>query len=232
MMRVERRPPPDPAVFDFDKQVAEPGRRALLELRGDPGAPRRPGPRRKPTQKIVFVRGMEYWTRALPALAEVYAHTCAYACVRLDAALDGGTVDHWRPKSRHPDLAYHWDNFRYASRTMNARKGEDETLCDPFTVCDEHVVLDLVTFALAPAPGLDDATRQRVRHHLEVLQLNRAPMRARREAAWRLYADNPTPYTWRLMARDCPLIERQYVLQRGGLPPEATVSRARPSSSA
>ncbi len=222
-MRVAQRPQPQAAVFDFDKLVAEPGRRAMMELRGDPDAPRRRGPKRKPTEKIEFAKGMDYWTRALPALAAAYDHTCAYACVRLDAFLDGGTVDHWKPKSRCPDLAYRWDNFRYASRTMNTRKGDDEGLCDPFEVRHEWVVLNLVTFALspAPAPGLDEATRRWVQYTLDVLQLDRQPMRARRLAAWNLYESAPSPYTWWLMARDCPLVVRRYVRQRGEPPPEA-----------
>lgn len=223
-MHVAPKAEPAPPGFDFDGKVRRPGKRLLMELRGDPKAPKRPGPRRKPVAKIQAKHLTDYWTRALRHLAVAYRRTCAYACLRIDPAIGNATVDHWKPKEKYPDRAYEWANFRFASLTMNRRKGTDETLCDPFKVQDDWFLLDLVTFALSPSPTLTATLRRRVEHTIDVLELDRQPMRKRREAAWKLYADKPSAETWRHMKRDCPLVARQYLAQRG-LPPELAPPR-------
>lgn len=221
MKRVDEQPKPTPPVFDFDNEVRTPGRRLLMELRGDPNAPKRSGPKRRPVAKITSAHLTDFWTRALPTLAETYGHVCAYCCLRIDPETGSRTVDHWKPKDAHPDDAYEWDNFRYATLTMNRRKGIDETLCDPFEVQDEWFVLNLVNFALSPAPDLPPALGKQVQHTIDVLELDGEPMRKRREAAWNLFFESPTPYTWSLMERDCPLVASQYVRMYGAPPPTA-----------
>lgn len=223
MMRVLPQPEPKGQGFDFHAKVRVPGRRLLMELRGDKNAPKRSGRKRSPVAVITQELLTEYWTLALPTLAECYADVCAYCCVRIDPETGSRTVDHFKPKHAHPDAAYEWDNFRYATLTMNRRKGIDETLCDPFQVGDDWFLLDLVTFGLDPHPSLAKGSpvRAQVQHTIDTLELDREPMRNRRKAAWDIYADTPTPYTWWWMARDCPLVARQYVRQRGGPPDEA-----------
>lgn len=223
MMHVAPQPEPKAPGFDFHAKVRLPGQRLLMELRGDPKAPKRSGPKRRPVAKITPKLLTDYWTAAIPSLAECYAEVCAYCCVRIDPATGSSTVDHFKPKHAHPDDAYEWDNFRYATLSMNSRKGSDETLCDPFQVRDDWFLLNLITFGLDPHPSLANrpALRAQVQHTIDTLELNLELMRNRRKAAWDLYASVPTPYTWWLMARDCPLVAWQYVRQRGGPPAEA-----------
>ena len=227
MMRVAKKPEPQPPDFDFDTEVRKPGQRLLMELRRDPNAPKRRGPKRKPVAKITSKHLTDYWTHALPSLAKAYDSRCAYCCIPIDPITGGPTVDHWKPKEKHHDDAYEWENFRYASLTMNRRKGTDETLCDPFDVQDDWFVLNLVDFALSPLPTLPKALRKQVEHTIKVLELDHEPMRKRREAAWNLYSDNPSPYSWALMERDCPLIAKQYV-RAYGAPPFAALNPIAP----
>ena len=46
--------------------------------------------------------------------------------------LGGNTVDHFRPKSLFPQLAYKWTNLRLSCQLMNARKGDSQRIIDPF----------------------------------------------------------------------------------------------------
>ena len=46
-----------------------------------------------------------------------------------------GTIDHFRPKSKYPKLAFVWSNYRLAGQAINMRKGDSEDVVDPFTVC-------------------------------------------------------------------------------------------------
>lgn len=211
MIRVTPKPEPG----DFDAKVRGPGQRLLKEFRGDPTASKRPGPKRKPVQKIAPSMLVDYWTHALSDLAKAFDHVCAYACVRIDPVTGAPTVDHFKPKESHPDDAYAWENFRYACKTMNTRKGTDEGVCDPFSVTDGDFVLNLVTFALSPNPRLSPEDRARVEHTISKLGLDTQPLRDRREAAWKLYADDPSPRGWTALQRDCPLVAREYVRQRG-----------------
>jgi hypothetical protein len=217
MMRFVAKPEPK----DFDKNVRFPGTRALKELRGDPSATTRRGRRRKAVAKIKGSNLPEFWTRCLVQLRDAFGEVCAYSCIWIDAASAYGTVDHFKHKAAFPDLAYEWSNFRYASQPMNQRKDDDLGLCDPFQVRDGDFVLDLVTFAVAPASEPKGAPLDAVRHTIDKLELDSQTMRARREAAWELFVANPNQAGWDMLVADCPFVAREYVRQRG-IPPEAT----------
>ena len=223
MIHVVRVSEPKPPDFDFDTEVRQPGLGLLAVLRGLKGAPRKRFPKRRKVKRVTPSMLSPYWRRALPSLGRCYGDVCAYSGLYLYKERGSGTVDHWQPKEIHPDKAYEWDNFRLASRTMNTRKGTDETLCDPFQVQDFWFLLDFITFSLSPAPNLPKAIEDMVVHTIDRLQLDREPMRKAREEAWKLYEHNPSPFNWWLMARDCPLVERQYLRQHKGVRPPASL---------
>lgn len=206
-------PQPEPA--DFDAMVRQPGLRLLKELRGDPTAPRRPGPKREPVAAITSGLLTDYWTRCLDDLSGAFGQVCAYSCVRVDLVTGARTVDHFKPKESHPDDAYEWANYRFACKTMNTRKGVDEGICDPFTLTDGDFVLDLVTFALSPNPTRPLALQRQVAHTIKKLGLDTQPIRARREAAWQLFVDDRSRRGWDALTRDCPLVAREHIRQRG-----------------
>ncbi|MGN0874366.1 MAG: hypothetical protein ACI4OZ_04165 [Akkermansia sp.] len=45
-------------------------------------------------------------------------------------------MDHFLPKSRHPDQCYEWSNYRLSSFHINSVKNNAENISDPFTLPD------------------------------------------------------------------------------------------------
>lgn len=60
-----------------------------------------------------------YWRDFQPALSDVFFSLCAYC-----EAVCKGEVDHFRPKSRFPELVYRWSNWVLACHTCNQNKQE------------------------------------------------------------------------------------------------------------
>ena len=133
MIRVS--PAAEPA--DFAERVGQPGERVLMELRGDPAAPTRRGPRRKQLDPTL-------WARVLPDLRRVYRRRCAYTALLVFPEVRD-SVDHFKPKERFPELAYTWDNYRYALLDANRIKGDADVL-DPFEAQDDWFTLNLDSF--------------------------------------------------------------------------------------
>ena len=155
MIRVE--PAPEPPTFDAE--VRQPGLLALRELRGDPTVPKRAGPKRKHVPTL--------WTDALPHLRHAYRRTCAYSALYVHRQARD-TVDHFVARDDDVELAYEWNNFRYASIDANRLKGA-RTVLDPFTVEDEWFVLNLGTFEVEAAVEVSDDRRAAWDNTLRIL---------------------------------------------------------------
>ena len=113
----------------------------------------------------------EYWRDCLDDLYCCYDGVCAYLGLRLNR-YQGITVDHFRPKSRYPELAYEWSNYRLASSLMNARKRDSVDVLDPFEVEDGWFRLHLMTGTLYPAPELPETRKAQIRQTIDRLKLN------------------------------------------------------------
>jgi uncharacterized protein (TIGR02646 family) len=172
-------PQPPPTDFDFNGQVAIPGRNALLELIGDPNAPKRSGPPRKTYSSIEAIPGTvlpAFWRRALPSLREVYGHTCAYLGLRIHPATGAAEVDHFRPKSKHQILAYSWDNFHLSCKRVNTNKDDHEDVLDPFTIPQGLFSLNLLSGEVEIGPAATTpAIRRQVKATISRLKLNEEP---------------------------------------------------------
>ena len=203
----------------FDAKVRKPGQRLLKELRGDPTAPTRRGPKRKPINKILPSMLEAYWTECLDDLAAAFNHVCAYSCIRVDGITGNRTVDHFKPKATYPDDAYEWDNYRFSCGLMNKRKdrlnSKGKQVCDPFSIEDGWFELNLLTFGLKLNKNLSPDDRQRVQETIDCLELDGNAMRKRRAEAWNKFANNHSPEGWKQMEEDCPLVAREYIRQRG-----------------
>jgi hypothetical protein len=98
---------------DFDAKVKTPGN---AWLKAHPHAQRPPA----------------HWNKYTGTLAKGFANLCGYAAM-LDPT--GGTVDHYLSYKNHPHLTYEWDNYRFASGTLNSsKKTADDTVLDPYAV--------------------------------------------------------------------------------------------------
>lgn len=182
MIRVEQAPEP----ADFDAKVRQKGAAALLELIGDPAAPRRPGPRRR----VVATRiedipanalPAKLWTAALGDLREAYDDTCAYLAMRIHPSTGAATVDHYKPKAAFQRDAFEWSNFRLASAQMNTNKGTHADVLDPFVIEDGWFVLNIGNFAVEANSALDPVLLEQVEATIERLGLNERINRDARE---------------------------------------------------
>lgn len=110
-----------------------------------------------------------YWSRAARELRAAYSGICAYTAMYLP---EQGSVDHFRPKSVYPHLAYEWSNFRLASGRINSSKGNSTDILDPFEVQDEWFYMDIPACLLKPNPSLIAPLRARIKSTINSLRLN------------------------------------------------------------
>ncbi|WP_437575492.1 hypothetical protein [Sorangium sp. So ce887] len=216
MIRVQRAAEPP----DFDAKVRQKGKAALAELIGSAEAPTRRGPKRaKLADRVEDIPSEAlpaFWTEALPALRAVYRNICAYLGMYIEPATGLATVDHFKPKSNHKALAYEWSNFRLASHQINTSKGNHEDVLDPFEIEDGWFVIDLGTFKVEPAEGLDADLRAAVIATRDRLGLNSPTFCASRARYHDLYhglktdpddPDEPLPLAW--VRRECPFVAHE-----------------------
>ena len=123
MIRIELKSEPK----DFDKKVRQKGKAYLQTL----------APGRKPKWS-----SHAYWKNVKRDLWVANDGICAYLCRRV--ALADAEIDHFQPKSRHPECAYEWSNFRLCSPSINKKKG-NRTVLDPFEVREGSFRLVLLT---------------------------------------------------------------------------------------
>ncbi len=94
---------------------------------------------------------------------------CAYTSMYM---AETGSVDHFRPKSKYPWLAYEWTNYRLSRSKINLRKGDAEDLVDPFGVKTGWFELDLPSCLVRAGRGVSGELRRTVISTIDILQLN------------------------------------------------------------
>ncbi|MDE0281920.1 MAG: hypothetical protein OXN16_12720 [Gammaproteobacteria bacterium] len=139
---------------DFDREIRQRGKKFLQSC---------------PTPNSTQFNKHNYWKKALNELHAAYDGLCAYTSREL---IDGGTVDHFKPKSKYPLLAYEWDNYRLARQQINQRKGNSEDVADPFQIDDGWFILDLPSCLIKPGNNLSADARKIVKATINTLQLN------------------------------------------------------------
>ncbi len=136
--------------YGFDTRVRKPG---SAWLKANPRA-KRPRP---------------LWNEFLPDLEVGFESLCGYAAM-LDPT--GGTTDHFLSFRNHPDLAYEWRNYRFASATMNATKRTaDASVLDPYEVCAGWFEILLPSMQMRMTGAVPAALREKAQHTLERLSL-------------------------------------------------------------
>lgn len=143
-----------PEYPGFDAQVRQPGAAFLAEC---------------PQPTSEQFRKKAYWSRAARELQAAYRGICAYTAMYLP---EQGSVDHFRPKTAFPNLAYEWNNFRLASGRVNSSKGHNNDILDPFVVEDEWFQMDIPACLMRANPALDKPLRVRVSTTINTLRLN------------------------------------------------------------
>lgn len=142
-----------------------------------------------------------YWGEFRPALGSRSNDACCY-CERLcfaDAETGGRapTVDHFRPISRFPNLAYTWANWIFSCNRCNDHKADrwraagyvDPCANMPAERPDQYFDYEPETAHIVPKNGLSDYARHKAQDTINDLNLNRLELRwARHDLTLRLLA--------------------------------------------
>lgn len=179
---------PQPEYDGFHEEVRVPGLRFL---------------KRTPRPSNRQFRQKNFWRHAKPALHRLYER-CAYTSVRFFHR--DGTVDHFLPRSTHPQLAYEWSNYRLTRGRMNDRKGSSRVV-DPFKIRDGWFVLSLPDCQVQASRSLPPDTKRRVQETIQLLRLNSEDLLDER-CDW-LMAVASGSLTLDELERDYPFLSRE-----------------------
>ena len=131
-----------------------------------------------------------YWREFRELLGSRSGSTCWY-CERLclrdaDEVGRAPTVDHFRPLSRYPELAYQWSNWIFSCRRCNGENKQDKWPASGYVepnAADEqerperHFDYDAETGEIIPMSGLPSDARERALRTIDDLGLNKLDVR-------------------------------------------------------
>lgn len=123
------------------------------------------------------------------ALLEMTAQHCAFC----DGVFEQSpvTVEHFRPKSKYPELAYDWPNL-FPCCTLCQEKGDDydEKLLKPDEVnydFDRYFICNYSDGTIQPNPAASAEDRARAKMTIELYNLNEGARNKGRERAYKFY---------------------------------------------
>ena len=159
--------PPEPP--DFERRVRQPGQTWLAKNLDENG--KLPAGKRPPAR----------WSAFKGKLAAGFQNRCGYSAMFEPV----GTVDHYLSCDNHPQQAYEWVNYRYASAWINASKGTlDEQVLDPFEVQDDWFEILLPSLQLVLTNVVPAHERQRAEFTLIRLRLRDDERVIRQRQQW------------------------------------------------
>ena len=115
-------------------------------------------------------RNHDYWRKSLIDLGTAYNGICAYSSFWLP---NSSSVDHFYPKSQHPNLAYEWGNYRLSHAEINNDKGNSIEILDPFNIQNGWFILDIATMYVRPETSLPSSIQTSVKKTIDILKLNK-----------------------------------------------------------
>jgi uncharacterized protein (TIGR02646 family) len=128
------------------------------------------------------------WRNFRDDLSRVFFDLCAYC-----EELSRGEVEHFRPKSRFPELVYQWSNWVFACHDCNHAKGEQWASGGYANPCarsrparpENFFDFDTLTGELLPKSDLSRSRRSKAQRMIDDLRLNEIHhLRKRRERLW------------------------------------------------
>ncbi|MBI2425401.1 MAG: hypothetical protein HYV27_21425 [Candidatus Hydrogenedentes bacterium] len=112
-----------------------------------------------------------YWRPFLPALSKGFKQLCGYSAMYTPS----GTVDHYVDIKERRELAYEWDNYRFASELLNSMKGckgkDGSKVFDPYEVNDGWFEIILPSLQLIVTDSVPPELREQAMYTLERLHL-------------------------------------------------------------
>ncbi|HEV7660832.1 MAG TPA: hypothetical protein VGO55_13420 [Allosphingosinicella sp.] len=121
-----------------------------------------------------------YWTECLPELLSAYDRICAYASLKIHPVTGAHSVEHFAPKSRAPNVAYEWNNYRLACAKLNARKNNFTDVLDPFLLQSGTFELGVLDGSISPSKSLTAPNLALAQATMDRLNLDDQEMRAAR----------------------------------------------------
>ncbi|MCC6538676.1 MAG: hypothetical protein IT162_14065 [Bryobacterales bacterium] len=152
-----------------------------------------------------FWRSRAYWQAALPELYDSYRGLCAFTGTRIERVVGARTVEHFKPKSKYPESAYDWANFRLVCGLMNGRKGDHEDVIDPFKLPSGVFTVNFVDGSVSIRRDCKKGWRAPAQRTIERLQLDDLECRTLRKnhalkilsGAWSLSeAEETSPFVF------------------------------------
>ena len=115
------------------------------------------------------------WRDFLPDLCSRFHGICGYC----EEGTDGG-VDHFKPKSKFPDLVYAWSNWIFACNRCNSAKDDkwppggyvDPCACSTQERPERFFDFNLRTGMIVPKSGLTQEQRRKATQTIQGLGLN------------------------------------------------------------
>ena len=115
------------------------------------------------------------WIEFRPDLMRIFSNLCAYC-----EADCKGEVDHFRPKSRFPELVYEWSNWLFACHDCNHAKlfkwparGYVDPCANSESARPEHFFeFDTLTGEILPKVSLSQTRRRKAQNTISDLGLN------------------------------------------------------------
>lgn len=124
-----------------------------------------------PTSKQFESRA--YWREILADLYTQYGRICAYSCQWISPPPTGfRSVEHYKSKTKYPQLAYEWSNYRLVCGTLNGCKGDHEDVLDPFEIQTGWFVLQFPSLLVVPGEELSAYRKKQVKKTIDRLKLN------------------------------------------------------------
>lgn len=130
------------------------------------------------------------WREFRTTLGRQSNNICWYCEQQCAAAVDAGgraaTVDHFRPISKFPQLAYAWSNWVFSCYRCNSENKQDswpETgYVDPCAAAvaerpEQYFDYEADTGAIIPRNDISDLARRKARHTIDDLGLNKLDLR-------------------------------------------------------
>ena len=113
----------------------------------------------------------DYWKRTSADLYGAYNGICAYTGLWFSKSTAPVSVDHFLPKSKRPELAYEWNNYRLTTQIMNNYK-DDNLIVDPFEIHNGDFILDFPSCLIKANPNLPREKIDKIQFTIDVLKLN------------------------------------------------------------
>ena len=131
-----------------------------------------------------------YWSEFRSALGSRSADICWYCERQCEPASEAGgkaaTVDHFKPRSRFPELTYEWTNWVFSCRRCNEDHKQDKWPASGYVDPSDSNVqerpeqyfnYDVLTGEIVPHPGLQGDAKLRAEITIDDLGLNKIDVR-------------------------------------------------------